>query len=58
MLNQESKDFLEERKVLGGKPLQDLNPSGIQQLVKSVESIILKDTLLSSNALVGLLGLL
>ena len=27
MLNQESKDFLEERKVLGGKPLQDLNPN-------------------------------
>ena len=27
MLNQESKDFLEERKVLGGKPLQDLKPN-------------------------------
>ena len=27
MLNQESKDFLAERKVLGGKPLQDLKPN-------------------------------
>ena len=47
MLNQESKDFLEERKVLGGKPLQDLNPNEARiQFNKAKEVFPLKYFLL------------